>query len=131
MNASRLSKLSKLSKLSPAIRPGGLLLWVAALTGIAAWAAHLLLLSALVQFTCNEEGTRWWLDVLTLVTALATLAAMWLCVGIIRGADDDEAAGTPAGRTRFLGVFGLMTGAINLALILLEGSYAWFVSPCA
>ncbi len=120
-----------LSRLSPAIRPGGFMLWVAILTGIAAWAAHLLLLAALARWTCNEEGTRWILDVLTVVTALATIFAMWLCAGIIRGAQDDEAAATPAARTRFLGVFGLMTGAINLALILLEGSYAWFISPCA
>ena len=120
-----------LSRLSPAIRPGGLMLWVAVVTGIAAWAAHLLLLSALVRWTCNDDGSRWVLDALTVATAAATLAAMWLCAGIIRGADADEADGTPAARTRFLGVFGLMTGAINLALILLEGSYAWFISPCA
>lgn len=120
-----------LNRLSPAIRPGGFMLWFAVLTGIAAWAAHLLLLAALARWTCNEGGSRWVLDALTLLTALATIVAMWLCVGIIRGAKDDEAAATPAGRTHFLGVFGLMTGSINLALILLEGSYAWFISPCA
>ncbi len=124
-------RVKELSRLSPAIRPGGLLLWVAVLTGIAAWAAHLLLLASLVRWSCNEDGSRWLMDVLTLVTALATVVAMWLCAGIIRGADEDEAAGTPAGGNRFLGVFGLMTGAVNLALILLEGSYAWFISPCA
>ncbi len=124
-------RVKELSRLSPAIRPGSLLLWVAVLTGIAAWAAHLLLLASLVQWSCNEEGSRWLMDVLTLVTAMATVGAMWLCAGIIRGADAADAAGTAAGRTRFLGVFGLMTGAVNLALILLEGSYAWFISPCA
>jgi len=107
------------------------MLWAAVLTGIAAWAAHLLLISALVRWTCNDQGTRWVLDVLTIVTALVTLVAMWLCLGIIRGAQDDEAGGTPAARTRFLGVFGLMIGAVNLALILAEGSFAWFISPCA
>ena len=65
------------------------------------------------------------------MTAAATLLAMWLCLGIMRAAGEDEESGTPAARTRFLGVFGLMTGAINLVLILLEGSYAWFISPCA
>lgn len=124
-------KLKALSGLSPALRPGGFMLWTAVLTGIAAWAAHLLLISALVRWTCNEEGTRWVLDVLTVVTALVTLVAIWLCLGIIRGAKDDEAGGTPAARTRFLGVFGLMIGAVNLALILAEGSFAWFISPCA
>ncbi len=124
-------RVKALSRLSPAIRPGGLMLWVAIVAGVAAWAAHLLLLASLVRWTCNESGSRWVLDVLTLVTALATLVAMWLCLGIIRVAQDDEEAGTPAARTRFLGVFGLMTGAINLILIVLEGSYAWFISPCA
>ena len=114
------------------VRPlKGIKLWFAVLGGIAAWTVHLLMVAALTRFTCNEEGTRWVLDVLTLVTALVTVVAMWLCVGIIRGSKDDEAADTVAGNTRFLGVFGLMTGAINLALILLEGSYAWFLSPCA
>ena len=124
-------KAKALTRLSPAIRPGGLTLWYAVLAGIGAWMGHLLLLSALAKWTCNEDGSRWILDVLTLVTAGATVLAMWLCAGIIRGADEDEAAGTPAGRTKFLGVFGMMTGGINLALILLEGSYAWFISPCA
>lgn len=120
-----------LSRLSPAIRPGGLMLWVAVVTGVAAWAAHLLLLASLVRWTCNEDGSRWVLDVLTAVTAAATLLAMWLCLGIMRASGEDEEAGTPAARTRFLGVFGLMTGSINLVLILLEGSYAWFINPCA
>lgn len=124
-------KAGRITRLSPAVRPGGLTLWVAVLTGIGAWTVHLLLLASLARFTCNEEGTRWVLDALTFVTAAATVAAMWLCLGIIRGADDDEAAGTPAGRTKFLGVFGLMTGAVNLALILLEGAFAWFINPCA
>ena len=120
-----------LSRLSPALRPGGFMLWFAVLAGIAAWAAHLLLVAALAKWTCNEDGSRWVLDVLTAVTAAATLLAMWLCAGIIRGVDADESEGTRAGRTKFLGVFGLMTGAINLMLIVLEGSYAWFISPCA
>jgi hypothetical protein len=114
------------------VRPlKGIKLWFAVLGGIAAWTVHLLLVSALTRFTCNEHGTRWIMDALTLVTALVTVAAMWLCVGLIRGSDDDEAADTLSGNTQFLGVFGLMIGGINLALILLEGSYAWFLSPCA
>ena len=135
-------RAAALTRLSPALRPRGLVLWFAVLAGIAAWAAHILLVSALVQWTCNEEGSRWVIDALTLVTAAATVLAMWLCVGIVRGADEDEAgedtgegaAGARrarAARMRFLGIFGLLTGAFNLALILLEGSYAWFISPCA
>ena len=116
---------------APKIRPGGLRLWFAVLGGLAAWIIHLLSLMALVQFTCNRPGTRWVLDAITAGTVLMCLAAIGLCVGIIRGADDDEAAPSAGGRTQFLGVFGLLTGVINLALILLEGSFAWFISPCA
>jgi len=121
----------KASRLSPAIRPGGGTLWFAVLAGIVAWLVHLIALAGLAKWTCNDGGSRWVLDVLTIVTAAVTAFAMWLCLGIVRGAQDDEAAGTPAARTRWLGVFGLMMGGINLALILLEGSYAWFISPCA
>ena len=124
-------KAGALTRLTPPLRLRGLVLWFAVLAGIAAWAAHILLVSALVQWTCNEEGTRWVIDVLTLVTAAATIVAMWLCLGIIRGAEQDEEAGATAARNRFLGVFGLLTGGFNLALILLEGSFAWFISPCA
>lgn len=119
------------SRLSPALRPGGVLLWFAVLAGIVAWLVHLIALASLARWTCNEDGKRWVLDALTVGTAAVTIFAMWLCLGIVRGAQDDEAAGTPAARTRWLGVFGLMMGAINLALILLEGSFAWFISPCA
>lgn len=120
-----------LTRLTPAVHPGGVLLWGTIALGIAAWAAHLLLVSALARWTCNEEGSRWVLDALTAATGLAALAAVWLSLGIIRGADDDEAGGTPAARSRFLGVFALMTNVINLVLILAEGSFAWFISPCA
>lgn len=117
---------------APKVRPGGLRLWFGVIGGIAAWAAHLLALSALVQYTCNEPGTRWVLDAITVATALIALLAIWICVGILRGtSDDDEAFPSLGGRTRFLGLFGLITGVVNLALILLEGSYAWFISPCA
>lgn len=123
--------MKAISRLSPAIRPGGLMLWFAVLAGIVAWLVHLVALASLAQWTCNDDGKRWVLDALTLATAAVTVFAMWLCLGILRGAQDDEAAGTPGGRTRWLAVFGLMMGAINLALILLEGSFAWFISPCA
>lgn len=120
-----------LSRLSPAIRPRGRVLWFAVLAGIAAWMVHLIALASLAQWTCNDDGKRWVLDALTVATAAVTVFAIWLCLGILRGAQDDEAGGTPAARNHWLAVFGLMMGAINLALILLEGSFAWFISPCA
>ena len=49
---------------------------------------------------------------------------------LVREGRDREDADTPGGQLTFLGLLGLMVGAINLALILLEGSYAIFVEPC-
>ena len=54
-----------------------------------------------------------------------------MSAALVRGSRDPEDADTPGGQLRFLGLLGLMVGAINLALILLEGSYAIFLEPCA
>jgi hypothetical protein len=118
-------------RLSRPIHPSGRTLWFAVLAGIGAWMVHLVALAGLARWTCNDDGSRWVLDVLTVAMAAVTAFAIWLCAGIVRGAHDDDAGGTPAARTRWLGVFGIMLGAINLALIVVEGSYAWFISPCA
>ena len=42
----------------------------------------------------------------------------------------DEASPEAKGRERFLGVFGLATGAISLLLILWEGSYVLLIDAC-
>jgi hypothetical protein len=107
--------------------------WAAVLIGIPAWIAHLVFEASMVQFTSAHPGWRWTLHLATGVTALVTLAGMVICVDLVRLADrcgpgdvesDDASAAT---LTRFLGVFGLLLGATNLALILLEGSYVIFV----
>ena len=66
----------------------------------------------------------------TALTAAVTLVAMAMSAALVREGRDPEDADTPGGQITFLGVLGLMVGAINLALILLEGSYAIFVDPC-
>ncbi len=107
------------------------LLWTAALVGIAAWMVHLTLASGVVDFACNSKGSLWIVHLATLVTALITAAGTWICYGVMRTSGDDESSGTLAGNHSFVGVFGVITGAFSLALILLEGSYAIFLSPCA
>ena len=64
------------------------------------------------------------------VTAVATVAAMALAYGLFRAGGDDDAAGSAAGRLRFFGMLGLLLGAVNLALILLEGSYVELLPRC-
>ena len=107
------------------------LLWSAALVGIAAWMVHITFASGIVDFACNSEGSLWTIHLATLVTALITAAGTWLCYGVMRAAGEDESSGSLAGNHSFVGVFGVITGAFSLALILLEGSYALFLSPCA
>ncbi len=107
------------------------LLWTAALWGIWWWMVHITFASGIVPFTCNQSGTLWTLHLATLVTALLTAAGIWICYGVMKTSGDDESSGSLAGNHNFVGVFGVITGGFSLALILLEGSYALFLSPCA
>ncbi len=109
----------------------GALLWSAALVGIAAWMVHITAASALVRYACNNEGTLWMVHVATFVTAAITAVGTWICLAVMRSSGDDESEGTLAGNHTFAGLFGVITGAFSLALILLEGSYALFLTPCA
>ena len=106
-------------------------MWTAALGGIGLWMVHITAVSSLVQYACNAKGTLWWLHAATVVTALPTLAIMRVCWNLIRHSEEDESSSTLAGNHTFIGVFGFITGAFSLALILLEGSYVIFLSPCA
>jgi hypothetical protein len=108
-------------------------IWYAVLGGVGAWTVHLLALSSFVRFSCNVHGYTWVMHAVTVITAIATLVAMWLALRLVREADHetDETADTAAGRLRFLGRVGLLVGAINLALIVLEGAYVTVLKTCA
>jgi len=107
---------------------GGFKLWYALLGSIAAWLIHLCFGAGFVQYTCNVPGTTWIQHVATAVCAAATVLAMVWSARLVReGGGADEESGTTWGRTRFLGVMGLLIGAIDLLLILGEGSVVVFV----
>ncbi len=112
-------------------RKSAFLLWSSALVGIVAWMVHITFASGIIDFACNKKGTLWTVHAATVVTAAVTVAGIWICYGVMRTAGDDEGSGSLAGNHAFVGVFGVITGAFSLALILLEGSYALFLSPCA
>ena len=101
------------------------LVWFALTAGIAAWIVHLTVFAALVEFV-HDNGFFWIFYVGNAVALLVTLGAGWLSWLLYRAGDDEE-LGTPAGRMRFLGALGLLVNAINLMLILLEGSYIYFI----
>ncbi|HEY4396105.1 MAG TPA: hypothetical protein VGO28_00390 [Acidimicrobiia bacterium] len=105
--------------------------WFAVLGGVGAWLIHLTYAASVVRLACEHPGWIWSIHALTLVTALVTVFAIALSAELVREGSDDESAGTRAGQIRFLGLMGLLVGAINLALILLEGSFAIFLRPCA
>jgi hypothetical protein len=110
---------------------GGFKVWFAVLGSIAAWLIHLSFVSSFVQYTCNVSGVVWVQHLVTAITAAVTVWTMVLSARLVREAGaTDEAAGTPAGRTRFLGILGLLFGAIDLVLILTEGFYVILVHHC-
>ncbi len=97
--------------------------WFALLGGIGAWIIHLLLFVSIVQFTCNAHGYVWVMHLATVVTLAITVAALVLCVRMLRSSDGDESSDDEGGRAQFIARLGLLIGAINFALIALEELY--------
>jgi hypothetical protein len=105
--------------------------WYALFAGIAWWMLHITASAALSGATCPHPQVRWAMHGLTLFTALATLVAIGWSAALYReGRGSPQDAVTVAGRDRFLGAFGLLTGAVSLLLILWEGAYVLFLSGC-
>jgi hypothetical protein len=98
--------------------------WYALLGSIAAWTIHILVLASVVQYTCNVDGALWIMHVTTVATLAMAGTAMVLSWRLARGGHDDEHP-DEAGRNRFIGVVGLMIGAANVALIVLEQIYVF------
>ena len=101
----------------------GLSVWYALLGGIAAWTIHLMVLVAVVQYTCNASGSFWIIHLTTAVTVAMVAVAIVLAQRLAR-AEGDESSDSEGGRSRFIGQLGLVIGYTNLALILLEELYA-------
>lgn len=99
----------------------GPIVWIALTTGIAMWAIHLVASAALVEPVCKDGSLTWILNALTVGTAAITLGAGVVCVRLVRD---------PSPNTRFLGVLGLLTNAINFMLIVGEGLFIIGVQPC-
>ena len=109
---------------------GGVRVWVPLIGPVVAWTTHVIVVGSLTRLSCNRHPYVWVQHGATAVTSAFVVVCMLLAVQLVRRAHDDEAAGTEAGRTLFLGKLALPIGAINLALILLEGSYVAVIGPC-
>jgi hypothetical protein len=104
----------------------GFLVWFALSAGIVAWIVHLSAFAAVVEFV-HDNGYFWIFYAGNGVAVAVTVVALWLSWLVYRAGGDDEEAGTPAGRMRFLGTLGLLVNGINLLLIVVEGSYIYFI----
>ncbi|MCU1468461.1 MAG: hypothetical protein JWM72_4389 [Actinomycetia bacterium] len=112
---------------APALRRG-IEVWYAAFGGIAAWTVHLLFVASFEHWTFLHSEYSWTLHAVTVVCTLATVAAMLLARRLLNiAAGSDPASNDDAGQLLFLAQLGLLVGAINLALILLEGSFVLFI----
>ena len=105
----------------------GFLVWFALTAGIVAWIVHLTAFAGAVGFV-HDNGFFWIFYVGNAGAIAVTVIATWLSWLLVRAGDESEEAGTPGGRIKFLGLLGLLVNGINLLLIMLEGSYIYFIS---
>jgi hypothetical protein len=103
--------------------PGAVWLWTVSLAGIALWTVHVLVEVSLVPFSRHHHDVVWFMHGFTVLLAALALAAMVLSWRIARDARAPEESASPAGRSAFLGWFGLYSNAFNFVLIVVEGLY--------
>src|SRR4051794_41172510 len=93
----------------------GVRLWFSLLAGIGLWMVHLTACAALAAYACRHPHVHLVMQGLTAVPAAATGIAIYWSGQIARhgyGADEEDAGA--AGRARFLGRFGVITGVASL-----------------
>ena len=109
----------------------GLRLWYAVLSGIALWMAHVLIVTSLARIRCSEGWVDWILHGSTVVLGIGTLVGMvWSWQLWRQHADAVEDAPDATSRWMFLGLFGFLTQAISLLVIVWEGLYVPFLRSC-
>ncbi len=104
--------------------------WAAVSFPIAIWMGHLIYSAAMVEVACTH-GLVWAINLGTVVAGLWVLGHLLSAIYVVRRAPDG--ATTTAGpieQLRFLGFLGITSALFNLALIIGEGTYAIFLSPC-
>jgi hypothetical protein len=129
--AMTIAEVERIERASPLRR--AVEVWFAAFGGIGTWTVHLLFVVSAEHWSYLHHEYRWTLHAATVVCAVLTIVALLLArrlyVVASEGDPDatDAASHDDAGQLLFLAQLGLLVGAINLALILLEGSYVLFI----
>jgi hypothetical protein len=116
-----------------ALRPPlhGVRLWYAVLAGIVLWMVHLFVETSLARIRCSHEWVSWLIHGVTVVLALGTILAMVWSWGLWRTySEADEDNSDAEARWQFLGLFGFLTGAVSLLVIVWEGAYVPFLRAC-
>jgi hypothetical protein len=127
MTVAEVERIERASPLRRAVE-----VWFAAFGGIGAWIVHLLFVVSAEHWSYLHHEYRWTLHAATVVCAAVTIVALLLArrLYLVAGGDPasaDASSNDDAGQLLFLAQLGLLVGAINLALILLEGSYVLFI----
>lgn len=103
--------------------PSGPVLWYATVGSIATWMVHLIAEASLVPLHEQHGWVVWVMHGVTVALAALVLLGMWISWSYTRvGSRSEESVPTPVGRTVFLGYLGLVIGALDLLLIVYEGS---------
>jgi len=96
--------------------------WFPVFGSIPAWAAHLVFLAALTRYSCSVPESRWTLHAITAATLAVAVLATLLSLRLVRGGAEETSPEEP-GRLAFLGRLGLLIGATDVLLIVLEEAY--------
>ncbi len=104
--------------------------WTAVAFPIAIWMGHLIYSAAMVEVACTH-GLLWAINVGTVVAGLWVVGHLLSAVYVVlRAPTGSTTTRGPIEQLRFLGILGITSAVFNLALIIGEGTYAIFISPC-
>lgn len=104
-------------------------LWAGVLAGPLAWVAHQQICYALAGWVAAEERRGVLLAVTIACLALAAAGAALAWRNVTLAADADDASGDARGRTRFMGLVGVLGGAVFGVVILAQSIPAAWLYP--
>jgi hypothetical protein len=106
--------------------------WTGLLAAPAAWALQMQVGYTLVPWVCAHDAQAVSLHVITVVALLLSAAGAFISWRSWRKAGQEwpRDEGGAVGRSRFMGVLGLLTSAIFFLLILMQGVASFILHPC-